>query len=168
MSLNVFLSDQWFKTSRNSIQFTLVLHKEKGADPYVSVPVILKCLACLLGKGLNCWNGCSSVPKVPVLSFCRNISPAAGCLLQHQCLPGVFRTRSGWAISGHEVMWQLLLHSQVLETADYIVVGCCRPATKMRFNIFIIHESEYSVIYDKAANIHRSEAKTRESLLFFP
>ena len=53
------------------------------------------------------------------LSLCRNISPTAGCLLQHQCLLGVFRAGLGWAVTGHEVMWQLLFHSQVLNTTDY-------------------------------------------------
>lgn len=81
------------------------------------------------------YNVTQHVLKVPVHSFCRNISPAAGCLLQHQCLPGVFRARLYWTMSGHEVMWQLLLLSQVLKTADCAHVVDFLP----RVQLFITH-----------------------------
>lgn len=62
------------------------------------------------------------VLKHPVPSFCRNFSPAAGCLLQHQCLPGIFWAGLEWTISGHEVMWQLLLPPQVFKSANCTAV----------------------------------------------
>lgn len=78
-------------------------------------------------------------PKVPVLSLCRNISPAAGCLLQHQCLPGVFRAGPDWAVSGHEVMWQLLLCSQVLKAADcHHVVDLFPSSAAVHHTFFVL------------------------------
>lgn len=54
-----------------------------------------------------------SVSKCSWLWSSRNISPAAGCLLQHQCLPGAFRAGLSWSHTGHETMWPLLLLAQV-------------------------------------------------------
>lgn len=45
--------------------------------------------------------------------LCRNISSAAGCFLQHKCLPGVFWARLYGTMSGNEVLWHLLLFPQV-------------------------------------------------------
>lgn len=53
--------------------------------------------------------------KDPISNLCRNVGPAAGCFLQHQCIPGILRAGFERPISGHEVMRQLLVLSQVYQ-----------------------------------------------------
>lgn len=60
--------------------------------------------------------------KLFIFYRCRNFSPAAGCFLQHQCIPWVFWAGLEWPIPGHEVMRQLLLLSQVPKTAKHTLL----------------------------------------------
>ena len=55
--------------------------------------------------------------------FSRDLRTAAGCLLQHQCLPGDLWVGLGRYVSGHEVLWHLLVLSQVGRQATDIQGG---------------------------------------------
>lgn len=56
--------------------------------------------------------------------LCRNISSAAGRFLQHKCLLGVFWAWLYRAVSGNEVLWQLLLLSQVWKKRHWQHASC--------------------------------------------